>query len=49
MYYDKQAIFAWVQAARLEATPNLFEDWIDKGIIGKAVKREYPGRGSKAL
>lgn len=49
MYYDKQTIFAWVQAGRFEATPSLFEDWIEKGIAGKAIERKYPGKGSIAL
>jgi len=26
-----------------------FEDWIEKGIAGKSIKREYPGKGSVTL
>lgn len=49
MYYNKQEMLAQARAAGFKTTQSQFEDWMDKGIVGKAVKREYPGKGSVAL
>jgi len=47
--YMKHEMLAQAQAAGYKITQSLFEDWIDKGIVGKSVKRQYPGRGSVAF
>jgi hypothetical protein len=49
MYYSKQEMLARAQTAGYKVTQSQFEDWMDRGIVGKSVKREYPGKGSVAF
>src|SRR6266566_3589672 len=49
MYYSKQEMLARARTAGFKTTQSRFEDWMDRGIVGKSVKREYPGRGSVAF
>jgi hypothetical protein len=43
-WYEKQEMVEAAQAQGYEATVDLLEDWIKKGLVGQA-ERAWPGRG----
>lgn len=47
-WYQKHEILSCAAQCGFSVTESLFDDWIEKGLIGKAGARVWPGRGSRA-
>src|SRR5713226_2896000 len=47
-WYQKQEMLDQARIHGLTASEGLFDDWVEKGLLGEAGEREWPGRGSIA-
>src|SRR6266699_4042886 len=48
LFYQKREMLAIASAQGFQVSDGLFEDWKEKGLIGEASERVWPGRGSSA-
>jgi hypothetical protein len=47
-WFTKQEMFSCAEKCGFQPKDELFRDWIEKGLMGEAGLREWPGRGSIA-
>lgn len=47
-WYRKQEMLTKAERYGYTASEELIDDWIDKGLLGEAGNRDWPGRGSRA-
>ncbi len=47
-WYQKHEMLTCAAKCGFSVTESLFDDWVEKGLIGEAGARAWPGRGSRA-
>ncbi|SRR5712692_3619586 len=48
IWYQKQEMLAIAHTCGFTISEDLFHNWVEKGLIGEAGARQWPGRGSRA-